>query len=221
MKRKLDKAVWWGVLTCTLLYTAILIAALSYTGEQNESYSIFNHFISELGSYKISDLAIVYNTGLILAAIGFLFFINAVFIYLTTNISKIAFRIGALASFICIFVGLVSEDHRLPHLVIALVFFSLLALAIFLFSLSIFFENNNKFSIIVAISGLLVPILYVVFLCQPIDLMHEKRIMKSAFDRPDIWLLPFFEWMMFIFFTIWIIVLSIDIHRISIQKDRK
>ena len=217
----MDKAVWWGSLTCILLYSAILITALNYTGEQNESYSIFNHFISELGSYQISALAIVYNSGLILAAIGFLFFINAVFVYLNTNLSKIAFRIGALASFICIFVGLVSEDHRLPHLIIALVFFSLLALAILLFSLSIFFEKSNKFSIIVAFSGLLVPILFVVFLCQPIDLMHEKRIMKSAFDRPDIWLLPFFEWMMFIFFTIWILVLSIDIHRISNQKKLK
>ena len=54
-----------GFTTCIILYSVILIAAYPYVGQQGETYSIFNHFISELGSTRFSVNHEIYNNGII------------------------------------------------------------------------------------------------------------------------------------------------------------
>lgn len=198
-----------GLTTCFILYSVIIIAAIPYVGQQGESYSVFNHFISELGSTIHSKYHYIYNTGIIIASVGFGAFTLGLGAYSNTKLSKIAVWVGLASSALCIGVGLVPEDHRVPHLILAFSFFCLMALATTIFSWSIWREEANPFPRHTAVHGFMVPLSFVLFICMPKDLMAVKRIEGPLFNRPDIWWLPFLEWVIFVALTSWILAVSI------------
>lgn len=198
-----------GLLTCTVLYFVIIVAAWAYNGEQNQSYSVFNHFISELGSPKFSHHYLLYNLGLICSAIGFGLFAKGLGEYSTTRLSRVGTTLGVIAAVFCVGVGLVPEDYRVPHLILALSFFTIAAIAVGVFSWNIWRDPANPFSNYLAIHGATVPLLFVVFMSMPKDLLAVKRDAGPLFERPEIWWLPFFEWMIFIALTSWMTLLSI------------
>lgn len=211
-----------GIITCIILYTVILIAAIPYIGQQGESYSVFNHFISELGSTRFSINHFIYNNGLIISSLGFALFTIGLAAYSDTKVSKMAVRTGLVSSMFCIGVGLVPEDYRIPHLILAVSFFSLMALSTLLFSWTIWKEQSNPFPRHTAIHGFSVPFSFVLFMSMPKDLMSVKREAGPFFDRPEIWWLPFLEWVIFILLTSWILVVSIKMFQLQkIEKGRE
>lgn len=55
----------FGLAGAAIVALCSLIAGLFYSGPDGESYSLLNHFISELGEVGISPLAWLFNLGLI------------------------------------------------------------------------------------------------------------------------------------------------------------
>lgn len=205
-----------GFATCVILYTVIIIAAIPYIGQQGESYSIFNHFISELGSTRFSAQHFIYNNGIILSSLGFGLFTLGLAQYADTKTSRIAVRLGVISSLLCVGVGLVPEDNRIPHLILALSFFSLMALSTTIFSWSIWKEEANPFPKLTALHGFTIPMAFVLFMCMPKGLMAIKRDAGPLFERPEIWWLPFLEWVIFVTLTSWILVISV--HMFLLQR---
>lgn len=199
-----------GLATCVVLYTVIIIAAIPYIGQQGENYSVFNHFISELGSTRFSAQHFIYNNGIILSSLGFGLFTLGLAQYTDTKTSRIAVRLGVVSSLLCVGVGLVPEDNRVPHLILALSFFSLMALSTAIFSWSIWKEDANPFPKHTALHGFTVPIAFVLFMSMPKGLMAIKRDAGPLFERPEIWWLPFLEWIIFVALTSWILVISFN-----------
>jgi len=199
-----------GLATCVVLYTVIIIAAIPYIGQQGENYSVFNHFISELGSTKFSAQHFIYNNGIILSSLGFGLFTLGLAQYADTKTSRIAVRLGIVSSLLCVGVGLVPEDNRVPHLILALSFFSLMALSTAIFSWSIWKEDANPFPKHTALHGFTIPIAFVLFMSMPKGLMAIKRDAGPLFERPEIWWLPFLEWIIFMALTSWILVISFN-----------
>ncbi|BDS13540.1 DUF998 domain-containing protein [Aureispira anguillae] len=215
-------APYAGITTCLILYSVILIAAIPYQGQQGEAYSIFNHFISELGSTRFSINHFIYNNGIIISSLGFAIFTLGLATYSASKTNKIAVVMGVCSSVLCVGVGLVPEDHRIPHLVLAVSFFSLMALSTTLFSWSIWKENNHPFPRHTAIHGFLIPFVFVLFMSMPKELMAVKREAGPLFDRPEIWWLPFLEWMIFLTLTSWILVVSVKMLQFQkIEKERQ
>jgi hypothetical membrane protein len=210
-----------GLATCIVLYIVIIIAAIPYIGQQGESYSVFNHFISELGSTRFSAQHFIYNNGIILSSVGFGLFTLGFGQYANTKTSRIAVRLGVIASLLCIGVGLVPEDNRVPHLILALCFFSLMALSTTIFSWSIWKEEANPFPKFTAIHGFTIPIAFVLFMCMPKGLMSIKRSAGPLFERPEIWWLPFLEWIIFVALTSWIVVISLNMLLLQREKIQK
>ena len=208
-----------GLATCIILYSVIIIAAIPYIGQQGETYSIFNHFISELGSTRFSVNHMVYNSGVIFSAIGFGIFILGLLSYVKTQLTKIAVTVGVISSFLCVGVGLVTEEHRLPHLILAFSFFSLMTLASTLFSLSILKEKENPFPNYTGLHGFFIALCFTLFICMPKGLMAVKRIEGSFFSRPEIWWLPFMEWLIFFALTSWIFIISLKM--LEFDKDNR
>ena len=206
-----------GFATCFILYTVIIIAAIPYVGQQNETYSIFNHFISELGSMEFSTNHAIYNSGVVFAAISFGTFTWGLSLFVETRMAKIAVRIGLFSAVLCMAVGFVPEDYRVPHLILALCFFSLAALATFLFSLSIWKEKENPFPKYTAVHGFSIPLTFVLFMCMPKGLMLVKRTQGPLFARPEIWWLPFLEWVIFAALTSWVFIVSIKM--LQLEKE--
>ena len=198
-----------GLATCIILYSVIIIAATPYIGQQGETYSIFNHFISELGSTHFSVNHMTYNSGVIFSAIGFGLFTFGLLSYVKTPLTKIAVITGVISSFLCIGVGLVPEDYRWPHLILAFSFFCLMTISATLFSWSILKEKQNPFPKYTGIYGFFVTLFFILFLCMPKGLMAIKRTEGPFFSRPEIWWLPFMEWLIFFALTSWIFIISI------------
>jgi hypothetical membrane protein len=198
-----------GLGTCLILYGVILFAAVAYIGQQGESYSIFNHFISELGSTRFSVRYFIYNSGIICGGLAYGLFVYGLLAYTSTKLSRIGVFIGVFSAFLCMGVGFVPEDYRVPHLVLALGFFSMATLSVSIFSWSILKESKNPFPRYTAIHGLLIPIFFALFMSMPKDLMAVKRDAGPLFERPVIWWLPFLEWVIFALMTSWILVMSI------------
>ena len=209
-----------GLATCVVLYTVIIIAAIPYIGQQGESYSVFNHFISELGSTKFSVQHFIYNNGIIFSSLGFCLFTLGLGQYADTKTSRIAVGLGVISSLLCIGVGLVPEDNRVPHLILALGFFSLMTLSITIFSWSIWKEKANPFPKYTALHGFMIPIAFVLFISMPKGLMAIKRSAGSLFERPEIWWLPFLEWIIFIALTSWILVVSLNMFLLQRSKNK-
>lgn len=208
-----------GLATCVVLYTVIIIAAIPYVGQQGESYSIFNHFISELGSTKFSGQHFIYNNGIILSSLGFGLFTLGLAQYADTKTSRMAVRLGVISSMLCVGVGLVPEDNRVPHLILALGFFSLMALSTAVFSWSIWKEDENPFPKFTAIHGFATPVAFVLFMSMPKSLLAVKRSAGPLFNRPEIWWLPFLEWVIFITLTSWILVVSFNMFLLQQVED--
>jgi hypothetical membrane protein len=205
-----------GLATCLVLYSVIIIAAIPYVGQQGETYSIFNHFISELGSTRFSVNHLIYNSGVIFAAIGFGLFTIGLLYYVKTNLVRVAVAIGVISSFFCMGVGLVPEEHRWAHLILAFSFFCLMTIASTLFSWSILKEKENPFPKYTAVHGFFITLFFTLFICMPKGLMAIKRTEGPFFARPEIWWLPFMEWLIFFALTSWIFIISIKM--IQFQK---
>ncbi len=206
-----------GVAIPVVLLSAIILTAIPFTGQQGETYSIFNHFISELGGRRYSELHHLYNSGLIITSLGFLFFAKGLSFFSSTRLSKWAVYIGIFSAILCVFVGLIPEDIRRPHLLIALAFFSCMALSTLLYSIDIIIHQKNRFPLSAGIHGLSISALFVCFISMPKDKMIEKFEKGPLFDRPEIWYLPFFEWLVFFAFISWIVHLSIHMRKLPIQ----
>ncbi|MGH1337498.1 MAG: DUF998 domain-containing protein [Aureispira sp.] len=207
-----------GLCTCLILYSVIIFAAIAYIGQQGETYSIFNHFISELGSTKFSARYIIYNSGIVFGAIAFGLFVYGLSAYTSTKLSRIGVFIGVFSAFLCMGVGLVPEDNRIPHLILALGFFFMATLSVSIFSWSILKEAKNPFPRYAALHGFMIPVAFVLFMSMPKGLMAVKRDAGPLFERPEIWALPFLEWIVFAFMTTWILVMSIKMLQLQ-QQD--
>ena len=72
--KRLIFASYIGQAGIFILLLSVLIAATSYVGKQNETYSFLNHFISELGEKGVSKFAYIFNGGLILGGACISFF---------------------------------------------------------------------------------------------------------------------------------------------------
>ena len=57
---------WFGV--AVFLGTAV-VTAIGYTGSAGEPYSPLNHYVSELGEIKNSELSVVFNSGIAIGGI--------------------------------------------------------------------------------------------------------------------------------------------------------
>lgn len=207
-----------GFCTCLILYSVIIFAALAYIGQQGETYSVFNHFISELGSTKFSARYITYNSGIVCGAIAFGLFVYGLSAYTNTKLSRIGVFIGVFSAFLCMGVGLVPEDNRVPHLILALGFFFMATLSVSILSWSILKESNNPFPRYAAVHGFMIPLAFGLFMSMPKDLMAVKRDTGPLFERPSFWALPFLEWIVFAFMTTWILVMSIKMLQLQ-QQD--
>src|SRR3954466_4730108 len=63
---------WIGV---AVFATGSIVAAVAYHGTTGEPYSPLNHYVSELGARKSGGLNVLFNAGLVIAALCLLAFL--------------------------------------------------------------------------------------------------------------------------------------------------
>ncbi len=194
---------FFGIIGIIIIITGMIISSLEFKNFQGESYSILNHFISELGNPYKSSYHYIYNYGLMIG--GFLLVPFVIYLgkYLNTPLGYLATIIGSISMASLIALGLLPEHKVYPHLIAALTFFIGSALGIGLFGISIWRNKKNKFPKYFSIISFLTVICFILFLLMPKE--ELKKVMKDPLNhiRPDYWGLAIFEWLFFICVTIW------------------
>lgn len=182
-----------------------LITGLLYIGRTQEHYSIFNHFISELGNYQWSRYAVVFNTGLVLAGIGLLLFLNASAMLLRSWLRYSLMFTGTLSGISCALVGVFSESYLSIHLTVAPFFFVVMFISVILYCVGVWIEiDHHMLSRWYALSG--VPAFFFLFILIAQISQNAKAfldgprgaIFQTLYHRPGFWILPFVEWMVFL-----------------------
>ncbi len=140
---------YFGFIGCAIIAITCTITAIGFTGLAGEPYSLLNHFISELGMTNESQLARVFNIGLIVGAP-----ILGIFIIGTRGV--IPSRVGGLARVLGVvtaagraLVGvfpadLGGEGGLMGHGLSAITFFFGGCVTVGIFSLAIIFRRSNE-----------------------------------------------------------------------------
>jgi hypothetical membrane protein len=205
----------FGVFSNTL---GFIIAAGFYQGRLGEGYSVLNHFVSELGEYAHSDLAVIFNIGLIVGGICFLGFM----IGLASQLSgfwKWFFGItGLVTSISGGLVGIFPMDNLGLHFSAAMTFFYSGLLITVLFSVYIlFFDRKDQFDRWLTIPGGISAVAFFVFLFLTTPMVPEDQPVEAIFEvlenRPPIIETAIFEWVVVISILGWILSLSVFLYR--------
>ena len=106
-----------------ILLLSVLIAASSYVGKQNETYSFLNHFISELGEKGVSKFAYIFNGGLILGGACISFFMLGLAMHIGNSWGLILGAIGLVTGVSATLVGVFPMNQLEIHTLIANTFF--------------------------------------------------------------------------------------------------
>jgi hypothetical membrane protein len=177
------------------------------------NYSIFNHFISELGHTQGSPYYFLFSFALCSAGICCAILLSGLHVMLQSKLSLVGLFFGLGSSLACFLVGVFPADTQLgPHLVAALVFFVGNLITAGLFSLAIV-RSSPKISIQYAIPGFIVCITGLIFLSLPTETVVDFLKNRATYLRPDFWINAIFEWLVFFSLMIWICMISLLIHR--------
>jgi len=200
----------FGILGSALILGCSLITAIGYTGKANEPYSWLNHFISELGEVGVSELAIVFNLGLIFGGICYILFFIGLSTKFQTKLGKFSTILGVISSIFCSLVGVFPMNDIQSHTFVAMTFFYCGMIAMLLCSIAILFDKNSYLSKYLIIPAIIAVICFAAFLFMPPDMNGTGNSLDpNNFTRPDVWIFVMFEWLILYTVTAWIVSTSI------------
>ncbi|HZU87441.1 MAG TPA: DUF998 domain-containing protein, partial [Anaerolineaceae bacterium] len=122
----------------------VIIASISYKGRKHERYSLFNHFISELGEVGISKNAQAFNIGMIIGGILFLPLMIGLGLRLNTVFGWLGTTFGLVAAISATLVGVFSMERLTPHRRAAMTFFRSGLLTVLFFTIAIFTQSGEQ-----------------------------------------------------------------------------
>ncbi|MGY5875558.1 MAG: DUF998 domain-containing protein [Candidatus Thorarchaeota archaeon] len=157
----------WGILGSVIGYVFILVPMIPYTGRLSEPFSIFTHYVSQLGELEVSEFAWMFNLGMILAGITFIPFMIGLGRYLENNIAKIAAIGGAYSSVSIVLVGIYPMDFSTEHVLAAMSFFFSGMIMVVLWAISILMQRTAKIPKAFSVGGLVNAAIFAGFLFGP------------------------------------------------------
>ncbi len=203
---------YFGIFGTGIVILAILAAALLYRGRQGERFSLFNHFISELGELGVSRAAGIFNAGLILGGLALLPYVVGLGLQLGSLTGWLGTGMGVVASLGVSGVGVFPMNNLPAHGRAAVTYFRAGLAMVLFFGLAIILQPADRRTIPLAANllSLLAFAAYASFLFT----MPRRRTMDGQADaldplalpeRPRFWLLPILEWAVFFTTILWLL----------------
>ena len=190
-----------GIIATLIIGIGFIVPQFQFVGSEQQAYSIYNHFISELGWIDVSKHAMLFNGCLILSGVLFALFTYGVVAKFEGFWSRITCFLGVMSSLSLSFVGIFPVQSNLLalglHLAVASVLFTSLYLTVLSIPLMIFFDKNQVIPKAYLLVYLVVPLYFFLWVNLDYDfelsayLDHEEVMISN---RPDIWFYPVLEW---------------------------
>jgi len=202
-----------GFLGSLILVICCTVPAIPHPIGQEAPFSFLNHFMSELGCFKSSKLALVYNSGIFIGGFLLSLFMIGLGHHFRTRLGYAASVCGGFAGFACGLLGYFPLNRLVPHLILAYAFFIAWPVSIGLFSLQVLREPKNTLSRGLLSMGMVSISLFVLFLAMPF-MIGMQRIMEvdlHQFVRPPFIFTALLEWLMCLSVFIWVVLASIKL----------
>ena len=202
----------FGIFSCVLVFMGAFASAWFYSGRTHEQYSIFNHFISELGNTNYSGHAYFFNDAMIVAGLTIMVFMVGVTKLLVSKSRYALLASGLVAGLLCSLVGYYSSDQFDIHFVVAGGFFNCTLLSSLIFCFTVVREKGKGyFPPMLAMVGILPVVTLGVFILLQASHTNDFRnghVHGLFYARPAFWALPFAEWLVAISLMAWILIIS-------------
>jgi len=214
-----------GFVAFSVITFGAILSAWYYSGRTGESYSFFNHFISELGNKKYSGHAFFFNDAMMIAGIPVILFMTGIYVLLTSRVRHAFLLTGILAGILCTLLGYYSSDRFDIHIKVAMGQFNTMLLSSMLFSIAVLRERDSGyFPRWLGYAGVL-PILCIISFLA-IEYTHQAdfingHIHQLLYQRPDFWPLPFMEWLVFFSLVTWIALICGYLIYIALQDENR
>ena len=201
-----------GIVGVAVVLFASLYTAVTYVGRQGQSYSPFNHWVSELGERPVSPSAAVFNAGLIVAGICFVAFMVAVRRDASGLVGLAGSVIGVVASIAASLVGVYPIDELAAHTRVSLTFFGLGWIAVVLLTVALRRARRVGMGVVVLAAG--TALCFVAFLSQALSSGHEIDTALAAPTARDAFsLTTTLEWLVLAGVNLWIVLVAIRLLR--------
>jgi hypothetical membrane protein len=201
-----------GVAGPLIIALGMLISILGYTGAEGQAYRLQNHFVSELGQVGISDLAPVFNLGLVIGGILNTIFLVQLALLVPGWPRYPVLVLGAASSLSGMLVGFFPMNNLGPHIFWALAFFNLGMVVALVYSLLFLLGRGGPFPRWLALPGLLNTAAFFWFNNFPSEMESGADFQGSMegllANRPPFLPLAALEWAVVLGILIWFLMIS-------------
>jgi len=183
----------------------ILTPQLFYVGSEGEPFSMFNHAVSELGELGVSELAWMFNIGMVLAGILFIPFMIGLGLYINNIISKIAAIVGVYSAASIVLVGVYPMNYLYEHSIAAISFFLSGMVMTLLWGIAILVQKEVKIHKGLSLGGFINMTIFALFLYGPFGGFEDLR--------PEFSMRLTLEWAIYWAIVGYLLVLSLYVWR--------
>lgn len=213
----------FGLAGSLLMILTMFITGFLYRGNKGEKFSVFNHFISELGEVGVSKAATVFNGGLILGGAILIPFVVGFGLAINNIWATLGILAGVWAALSCMGVGIFPMNQMKPHVFVAMSYFRSGLVMVLLFGTAILLQKPGA-EVITKASILAVLIslgCYAAFLMisdfkkpenknegegdTPVSVLDPE----SEKDRPKYWKTVILEWAVFFSTILWFFIVAV------------
>lgn len=196
-------AGWLGVLIMALCCT---LPACVYPEKHGAGFSFLNHFMSELGIYRSSPWAVVFNCGLFIGGGLLVASMLGVGLQYPTRLGRAATLCGILSGTACALLGFFPLNKLAVHLCLAYTFFCGWPVTVLLFCVLLGRQPRNQFTRPLLLLGGLSFLLFVIFLSLPFvhGLQRLWTLDLRHYERPAFLFPALLEWLMVLSVLAWI-----------------
>jgi hypothetical protein len=197
----------WGIIGSIIGLVFILTPQLFYVGTHSEPFSMFNHYVSELGEIGVSQLAMMFNVGLMLAGIFFVPFMVGFGLYLNNIIGKLAGLVGVFSAIAIIMVGIFPMNYMTEHGLAAISFFLSGLIMSLLWAIGILAQKDARVPKVFSLGGFITTTIFALFLYGPWEGISDLS------TRPAFNMVVTLEWAIYFSIVGYLFILALYVWR--------
>ncbi|MEO8395333.1 MAG: DUF998 domain-containing protein [Chloroflexota bacterium] len=199
-----------GFVGAIIISLGSLLAGWKYQDADGGAFSIFNHFVSELGHTVNSQWALMFNGALVIGSLCLGIHLYCLALNFEGTFRQRLRLIALVGSLFGVLVGFFPMNVSLIHYTAAAIFFLALTLYIGAFTVYLWRTPENPFHRALLVVGIAMLVSVVIFMINGTVsfLQGNLLIMQAASERPGFTFTTTSEWVALAALIVWVLLTS-------------